>query len=404
MSCDGIFSCQLSFFKSRMSSSSEDLVSPEARGKKTSGKDALEKWNEYYTSNDFPIGIQCVKCKKWRKVVQYQEASEVPDNWDCSMWQRKNKKPGSCDIPSNVTENDFGEEEFTPGSIVWAKLNGYPCWPGMVEDCPDYQEFFMSYVEGNEYHINFFGDRPMRSWVPAKRVTDFHKPAPDEKLKKKKQYKSLERSIMEAEKAAKMPLKERLKTYSFAVRYKGKWGKTKTCARLPDSKNSTVKLKEVKGDKEETGVRKRRRGSKINDSKKEDINTHISSNSKAPEVNAPENTTVQNSFEDSDKYSSEVEMPVADDDNSRIGQISEDDDDSVSLDSEYDRDYTDAKNYIETLEKVFCPGYYVSNNNVLSPDDSERCLNKFLKEAKSLNYDLTKIKLIDVYKYIDVSK
>ncbi|GFY74410.1 zinc finger CW-type PWWP domain protein 1 [Trichonephila inaurata madagascariensis] len=372
------------------------------KGERTTTKDVLVKWNEYYSNNVFAIGIKCVKCEQWRKVFQYQESSEVPDNWDCSMWQRKNKKPGSCDIPSDVTAEDFGDEEFTPGSLVWAKLSGYPCWPGMVEDCPDKLEYFISYVEGDEYHINFFADRPMRSWVPAKRVTDFRKPSPDEKLKKKKPNKALDRSIMEAEKALKMPLKERLGTYSFAVRYKGKWGKTKASARLPSSKNSAVNLKQVKGDKEETGGRKRRRGSKINDPKKKGVNTRNSSNSKAPEVNAPENTTVQNSFEDSDKYSSEVEMSVADEDDPRIGQISDDDDDDdiTSSDSESLREYTEAESdYIKTLERVFRPSY-MSNKRV-SPYDSERCLRKFLKEAESLNNDPEKIRLIDMNKYIE---
>ncbi|GFU77769.1 probable RNA-directed DNA polymerase from transposon BS [Trichonephila clavipes] len=145
---------------------------------RTSSKEALLKWNEYYSNNVFPLGIICVKCGKCRKVVEYQESSEVPEYWDCSMWKRKNNMPGNCDIPSDVTAADFADEEFTPGSIVWAKLGGYPSWPGMVEDCPDKQEYFISYVEGDEYHINFFGDRPMRSWVPAKRVTDFSKPSP----------------------------------------------------------------------------------------------------------------------------------------------------------------------------------------------------------------------------------
>ncbi|GFU77771.1 hypothetical protein TNCV_1137791 [Trichonephila clavipes] len=243
----------------------------------------------------------------------------------------------------------------------------------------------------------------------------------DKKLKKKKTNKALERSIMEAEKAAKMPKNERLKTYSFAVRYKGKWGKTKACARIPVSKNSAVNLKQAKEaripvsknsavnlkqakeDKEEIGGRKRRRGSKINDPKKKDAKKRISSNSKAPKIKAPESTSIQNSFEDSDKYSSEVEMSVADEDDSRIGQTSEDDDDDddeTSRDSDGLRKYTAAESdYVKTLERVFRPSYI--SNKVLSPDDSERYLQKFLKEAKSLNNDPKKIRLIDINKYID---
>lgn len=292
----------------------------------------MKKWNEYYANNIFPLGVECVKCKKWRLVDNYKEKSEVPDNWDCSMW-KMNKKQGSCDIPSNVTENDFVEEEFVPGSIIWAKFGRYPWWPGMVEDCPDSGEYFESGVEGKKYHITFFGGKPLRNWIPDIKVVDFSKPSPV-KSNKRKVCKDLDRAIIEAEKAIKMPQKKRLETYSFGVVYKGRWGMSnKANAPIPKPEKSVMKEKEViaptpkpekslmkekevkekikrgrpKVDKDSEPIKRGRKKSKVD----------MDFDSKIPKVNASENATVLNSSEAQaglDKNSNEVEMSVAADD------------------------------------------------------------------------------------------
>lgn len=42
--------------------------------------------------------------------------------------------------------------KYSPGSLVWAKLSGYPWWPAMVEDDPDLEQF---------YWLNEFSDIPV---------------------------------------------------------------------------------------------------------------------------------------------------------------------------------------------------------------------------------------------------
>lgn len=32
--------------------------------------------------------------------------------------------------------------EYQRGSLVWAKVPGYPSWPAMIDDDPDYSSFF----------------------------------------------------------------------------------------------------------------------------------------------------------------------------------------------------------------------------------------------------------------------
>ncbi|CAL1292841.1 unnamed protein product, partial [Larinioides sclopetarius] len=114
----------------------------------TSTRDLLQHWNEYYTNTNFGIGVQCSRCQKWRLTYQYQESKDVPTDWNCSMWKINKKKRGNCSIHSNLTEADFAREDYPPGTVVWAKLSGFPWWPAMVEDSPDAQAFFMTLENG----------------------------------------------------------------------------------------------------------------------------------------------------------------------------------------------------------------------------------------------------------------
>ncbi|GBM88863.1 Zinc finger CW-type PWWP domain protein 1 [Araneus ventricosus] len=189
----------------------------------TSARDLLQHWNEYYMNNDFGIGIECSQCKKWRLTYQFQESKEVPTDWNCSMWKISKKKRGNCNIPSNLTEEDFAREKYPPGAMVWAKLPGFDWWPAMIEDSPDTQEFFVTLGNGvEEYHVTFFGKSPKRSWIKASHIREY---APDTSNKPSKGSSTLRKSIEQAEEAAKLPIKERLKKFSFAVRYKGRWAK-----------------------------------------------------------------------------------------------------------------------------------------------------------------------------------
>ena len=52
----------------------------------------------------------------------------------------------SCDVPEETWDEDEHAEDyiftkFTEGSLVWAKMAGYPFWPAMIEVDPDFQTF-----------------------------------------------------------------------------------------------------------------------------------------------------------------------------------------------------------------------------------------------------------------------
>ena len=56
----------------------------------------------------------------------------------------------SWDQHANWTYN-----RFTEGSIVWAKLDGYPWWPGMIEVDPDMQAFVFCFEHSYYTPVSF---------------------------------------------------------------------------------------------------------------------------------------------------------------------------------------------------------------------------------------------------------
>lgn len=69
--------------------------------------------------------------------------------------------PISRDLPEETVFVVEGAVSYKPGDIIWAQLDGYPFWPGMVCDDPD-----KAICERpGEIHIQFFDKRPSRAWV-----------------------------------------------------------------------------------------------------------------------------------------------------------------------------------------------------------------------------------------------
>ncbi|KAG8180511.1 hypothetical protein JTE90_007466 [Oedothorax gibbosus] len=198
----------------------------QAKRFKISTKDRHLAWIDHYTSKDFGIWIECTSCKKWRKNLEYSESHEVPEHWCCSMATCNGKK-GNCEDPEENSEEEF--YEYCPGSLVWARLDGYPWWPGMVDEDPDIEEYFFEDDKGiRSYNITFLDERVTHAWIPANSLSSFLNPPPRNSCVQK-QYRKNKYSdaIMKAEKRAqialKMTIKERLKKFSFANLFKGKW-------------------------------------------------------------------------------------------------------------------------------------------------------------------------------------
>lgn len=53
-------------------------------------------------------------------------------------------KHSSCSDPEEVLEDEdfLINNLYNAGSIVWARVAGYPWWPALVEDDPDLEQYF----------------------------------------------------------------------------------------------------------------------------------------------------------------------------------------------------------------------------------------------------------------------
>ncbi|XP_004590719.2 DNA mismatch repair protein Msh6 isoform X1 [Ochotona princeps] len=59
--------------------------------------------------------------------------------------------------------------DFSPGDLVWAKMEGYPWWPCLVYNHPFDGTFIRQKGKSVRIHVQFFDDTPTRGWV-AKRL------------------------------------------------------------------------------------------------------------------------------------------------------------------------------------------------------------------------------------------
>lgn len=53
----------------------------------------------------------------------------------------------------------------THGDIVWAKLDNFPWWPGMICDDPKIKSLEMIDSGKRNLHVLFFGKPPTHDWV-----------------------------------------------------------------------------------------------------------------------------------------------------------------------------------------------------------------------------------------------
>lgn len=180
------------------------------------------------------IWVQCDEreCKKWRYLPDCHDPTTLPDKWFCRM--HPDEEFNNCDAPekrlSLHAEEDMIFNKYSPGSIVWAKLSGYPWWPAMVEDDPDLEQFYWL----NEfsdiptwYHVVFFDEEDRssccRAWVQKERLREFQEePLQGPEFSGYKRRVAL--AYKEACQAKQLDTDQRLTQYSFASRYKGPIG------------------------------------------------------------------------------------------------------------------------------------------------------------------------------------
>lgn len=119
------------------------------------------------------------------------------------------------------------KNRFAVGSLVMARLEGWPPWPAMVDDDPDTGDFFWTGVKGGEwedklsqYHVVFFDEKVVsRAWVLDRRVERMV-----EGQEKRSSNKRLCQAMEVARKAGREDLETRRRKYCLAARFDGPWG------------------------------------------------------------------------------------------------------------------------------------------------------------------------------------
>ena len=175
------------------------------------------------------IYVQCCKksCQKWRLVTQYEDASSVPDYWVCSM--NRDKENSKCGVGGNAFNGDSDKIEikFSCGSLVWAKLKGFPWWPGMIDFCPDSDDYFwvdedISEREPAWYHVVYFegkGTEVTRAWIKSGDIVSMKTPIQQPNGNTLKKPGPLKKRLLNAvhiaEEAKKLKRSERVNKYSF---------------------------------------------------------------------------------------------------------------------------------------------------------------------------------------------
>ncbi|GBM46496.1 Zinc finger CW-type PWWP domain protein 1 [Araneus ventricosus] len=216
--------------------------------RKETTRDRHLKWINYYCSKNFGIWVECSVCKKWRRTDQFTESHEVPENWYCSMLTLENGEKGSCDHPEE--DNDEHYLEYSPGSVVWAKLEGYPWWPAMVDEDPDVEEFSWREKGDLHYNVTFLDEKPTRAWIPEMFICPFLKPPKKEKrcvqkFRRNRYAKAISKAKERAETAMKMTIKDRLQTYSFVHLYKGHWPAASNFEECDDEENAHKNVEDM---------------------------------------------------------------------------------------------------------------------------------------------------------------
>ncbi|NXS36432.1 MSH6 protein, partial [Pomatostomus ruficeps] len=58
--------------------------------------------------------------------------------------------------------------EFSPGDLVWAKMEGYPWWPCLIYNHPTERTIIRGKGKSTRVHVQFFDDSPTRGWISIK--------------------------------------------------------------------------------------------------------------------------------------------------------------------------------------------------------------------------------------------
>ncbi|XP_068796155.1 DNA mismatch repair protein Msh6 isoform X2 [Struthio camelus] len=73
--------------------------------------------------------------------------------------------------------------DFSPGDLVWAKMEGYPWWPCLIYNHPTEGTIVRGKGKSARIHVQFFDDSPTRGWVSIKYLRPYKGSSDGEALK-----------------------------------------------------------------------------------------------------------------------------------------------------------------------------------------------------------------------------
>lgn len=74
-----------------------------------------------------------------------------------------------CILCSSLSEINT----YSPGDLVWAKLEGHPWWPCLVYNHPTEGILYRGRGKTSRIHVQFFDDTPSRGWVSMRYIRPY---------------------------------------------------------------------------------------------------------------------------------------------------------------------------------------------------------------------------------------
>ena len=193
--------------------------------------------------------VQCSlkRCRKWRYLDGCEDPSSLPDTWQCRLHPDPLLRSCQAGTSEKYVENseEFVSTQYVCGSMVWAKMKGFPWWPGLVDICPDTDEYYWlaawdnfnnkkanddkkTKTEPTWYNVVFF-DFPQvkRAWIKVGdilKLEDVDKPPKVTTRLRPCLRRKWKKILAMADDCHRLDREERLEKFSFAALFDGKWG------------------------------------------------------------------------------------------------------------------------------------------------------------------------------------
>lgn len=74
---------------------------------------------------------------------------------------------------SKASSSPTQSASWLVGDVVWSKIPGHPWWPSMVSYDPNTAVSFKYKGRARYYHVQFFGQDPVRGWVSERSILKF---------------------------------------------------------------------------------------------------------------------------------------------------------------------------------------------------------------------------------------